>query len=144
MGKLYVFRSEKKDPTCSDFRISHESPASGVIVEVHSTAFSLTYTPLGLGNQQSERILAYLAGAETREPLVWFKDDIRISWLTVLHCAEGVADPWRFAFWKYLGSIPEKVIPQLVARAEKHAAMEPLKKPSQSVTSPANQVRRTK
>lgn len=102
---------------------------------------SLSYSPSGLGNPTSEHVLSYLADAESREPLVWLRDDIRIAWLTVLACAEGKADPWRYAFWMYLGAVPEKIIPQLVARAEAHRLMEvpdydPTAKPVRSVAFP--------
>lgn len=77
------------------------------------------------GQRQSEAVLAYLAAAEAREPDVWLRDDIRISWLTVLHAAQGTAQPWEYAFWRYLGRHSSKLIPEFVARADKHAAMEP-------------------
>ena len=74
--------------------------------------------------RQTQNILAYLSRAEWKEPDVWLKDDYRIAWLTVLHCAEGISQPWEYAFWRYLGRHPDKLIPELVARAERHAAME--------------------
>ena len=100
------------------------------------TSTSISIVAGSVDNALSTRVLAYLADAEAREPQPWFRDDIRISWLTVLHCAEGIADPWRFAFWQYLGATPEKIIPQLTSRAEAHAAMELAKKPVQSESLP--------
>ena len=75
------------------------------------------------GARLSERVLFQLALAETNEIDPWLRDDIRISWLTVLHCAEGISQPWEYAFWRYLGKHPDKLIPIFVERAEKHAAM---------------------
>lgn len=79
-------------------------------------------TPL-VGQPFSERVMARLAQAEAREVEAHLADDYRIAWLTVLHCAEGIAQPWEFAFWRYLGQHPKKLIPFFVERAEKHAQM---------------------
>lgn len=76
------------------------------------------------GLRHTESILAYLADAEMREPDAWLRDDVRIAWLTVLHCSEGIERPWEYAFYRYLGKHPDKLIPEFVARAERHAAME--------------------
>jgi hypothetical protein len=76
------------------------------------------------GQSKSERVLAYLAGAEQAEPDVWLRDDIRISWLTVLYAANARPTPWVWAFNQVVGGHPSKVIPALVARAAKHVAME--------------------
>lgn len=75
------------------------------------------------GQRQSENILAYLAVAEGREVDPWLRDDIRIAWLTVLHCAQGLSSPWEYAFWRYLGKHPDKLIPLFVERERKHRAM---------------------
>jgi hypothetical protein len=69
-------------------------------------------------------ILNYLAKAEEREQDVWLRDDYRIAWLCVLFASRNYADPWRYAFWHYLGRTPERIIPDLVARTAKHAAMQ--------------------
>jgi hypothetical protein len=71
-----------------------------------------------------QRIAQHLAYAEIREPDAWRRDDYHIAILTVFFAANGNPDPWRFAFWWYLGRTPEKLIPEFVARAERHAAME--------------------
>jgi hypothetical protein len=84
----------------------------------------------------SGRIMARLACAEAREVNPHLADDYRIAWLTVWNASQGHADPWRYSFWCYLGKTPEKIIPELVARLEKHAAMEATRKPVQSVPSP--------
>jgi len=36
------------------------------------------------GNQKTESILAFLAQQEDLEPNAWFRDDIRIAWITTL------------------------------------------------------------
>jgi hypothetical protein len=70
----------------------------------------------------SARVLEYLALAEFRALDPWERDDLRLSWLTVLRASEGHPDPWRYAFWCYFGLTPEKLIPYFVARAEAHHA----------------------
>jgi hypothetical protein len=76
-------------------------------------------TPL-VGQPLSERILARLAQQEAREVDPHLADDYRIAWLCVLHCAEAIPDPWRFAFWRYLGRVPEKLIPLFCVRVQQH------------------------
>lgn len=76
------------------------------------------------GERQSEAVLAYLAAAEAHEEDVWLRDDIRLSWLTVLRAAAGHSDPWRYSFWTMFGKVPEKVIPIWCERAQEHAEME--------------------
>lgn len=86
------------------------------------------------------RVLARLVKLEAREPLVSFRDDYRLAWLTVFyandrsrHWIDGFG-PWEFSFCSMFGKHPKKVIPELVARAAKHAAMDrpafPPKKPA--------------
>lgn len=76
--------------------------------------------------------MARLAQFEAREPEVWLADDYRIAWLTVLHAHQDIPDPWGFAFWRYLGRTYGRVLPEFMAREQRHAAMElPPKKPSQ-------------
>jgi hypothetical protein len=70
-------------------------------------------------SEWSQRILVRLAEAENAEPDVWARDDYRIAWLTVLYCANGRPTPWEWAFNRVVGGHASKVIPQLVARAEK-------------------------
>jgi hypothetical protein len=86
------------------------------------------------GAALSERILVRLAEAESAELDVWARDDYRISWLAVLYCANGRPTPWEWAFNRVVGGHASKVIPQLVARAREHVAMElPPKKAASSV-----------
>jgi len=79
----------------------------------------------------SARICTRLCEAEAREPNAWLRDDYRIARMTVGNARQGNPDPWRFAFWQYLGKTPEKLIPVFVARAQRDAAMQlPPKKPA--------------
>ena len=79
----------------------------------------------------SARICARLVQAEAKEPDAWLRDDYRIARMTVGLASRGNSDPWRFAFWQYLGKTPEKLIPFFVARAQRDAAMDlPPKKPA--------------
>lgn len=78
------------------------------------------------------RILAYLEQAEWKETDVWYRDDYRIAWLTILHCSEGIDQPWEYAFWRYLGKHPDKLIPELVYRHNLHRDIA-LPKPPQAV-----------
>lgn len=64
----------------------------------------------------SERVLARLNQAEDREPNVWFRDDIRIAWITVLRAARGEAIPHVTATYAVLGLHPDKVWPAIMAR----------------------------
>lgn len=88
------------------------------------------------GNSFSQRVLVRLAQAESTEPDVWLRDDIRIAWITVLNCANHKPTPWEWAFNTVIGGHPSKVIPQLVERVRKHAEMDlaalPPKRPSVS------------
>jgi hypothetical protein len=68
-------------------------------------------------------VSAFPTAAEQTEPDVWLRDDIRIAWLTVLYCANDRPTPWEWAFNAVVGGHPSKVIPELVARAEKHRVM---------------------
>jgi hypothetical protein len=82
-------------------------------------------------------ILDYLASAELAEEDVWLRDDIRIAWITVLYASQGRPNPWLWAFNRVVGGHPDKVIPQLVARRQKHEEMglppTPPKKPASPV-----------
>lgn len=75
---------------------------------------------------QAERVLEYLARAESREIDPWAQDDIRVSWLTVLYAARGFEQPWEYAFWSYYGKHPSKAIPIWLERwAARDAALGP-------------------
>lgn len=91
------------------------------------------------GSSFSERVLVRLAAAEQAEPDVWLRDDLRIAWLAVLYSANNRPTPWDWAFNRVIGGHPSKVIPQLVARLDKHAAMGlPPKKSAASTASTAS------
>ena len=85
----------------------------------------------------AERVLTFLARAESKTTDPWQADDYRVAWLTVLYAARGHANPWEFAFWGYYGKTLSKA---LIAWAERDAqtAIElercslPPKKPSAS------------
>jgi len=48
----------------------------------------------------------YLSGQQEINPHLL--DDVRIAQLCLLNLATGKADPWRLAFWSYMGIVPEK------------------------------------
>jgi hypothetical protein len=123
-------------PICSDF------VTNGCILRYLSTKNldSAAHLSAPFGQDTSDLILELLfllvsgAEAESAEPDVWARDDYRISWLTVLYCANGRPTPWAWAFNRVIGGHASKVIPQLVARARAHVAMElPPKKAASSV-----------
>jgi hypothetical protein len=72
----------------------------------------------------SQRVAYRLTQIEIREPDAWFRDDLRIARLTVFFASNGNPDPWRYAFWWYLGKTPDKLIPFFVAREATRGAME--------------------
>jgi hypothetical protein len=50
----------------------------------------------------------YLSLEEENETDPWLKDDLRIAKLCILELQRGTPDPWRLAFWKYMGVPFEK------------------------------------
>lgn len=50
----------------------------------------------------------YLSAQEAAETDWSRRDDLRISKLCILEADSGNPDPWRTAFWKYMGITPEK------------------------------------
>jgi hypothetical protein len=95
---------------------------------------------------ETERVLARLQQAETREENPHFQDDYRIAWITVLRAVRGESLPHVSATYTVLGLHPEKVWPAIVAR--RRALLGPLyvqffgvdlppKKPVQSERSPS-------
>lgn len=64
----------------------------------------------------ARRVLARIEVAEAREIDPWFRDDYRISWITVMNAARGVAEPHVAATYAVLGLHPQKVWPAIVAR----------------------------
>lgn len=90
----------------------------------------------------SDRVLAHLEDAEAHEPNPHFRDDLRISWITVLNAARGAAEPHVAATYAVLGLHPSKVWPAIVARRKAQlgtlyedffGVSLPPKKPAQSV-----------
>ena len=87
------------------------------------------------------RILSRLELAEVRESNPHFRDDYRISWITVLRAARGEPRAHVSASYAVLGLHPEKVWPALTA--QRRAKLGPLygeffgvnlpRKPAQSV-----------
>lgn len=75
------------------------------------------------GQGQAERVLEYLAKAESRELDPWARDDIHVAWLAVLYAARGFVKPWEYAFWSYYGKTPEKAIPIWLERWAARDAM---------------------
>ena len=65
-----------------------------------------------------------------------FRDDIRIAWLIVLHCARGDAvlcTPFELASYEVLGKHPDKVWPAIERNRE--ALLGPAASPKKSVQS---------
>jgi hypothetical protein len=92
---------------------------------------------------RTEKVLLYLETAEKKEIDPWLRDDIRISWITVLNASRGDLFPHVHATIAVLGLHPDRVWPAIVARRK--ALLGPLyaevwgeasspKKPVQSVT----------
>ena len=50
----------------------------------------------------------YLSEQESKEQRPHLIDDLRIAKLCLLQVEAGNPDPWRFAFWSYMGITPEK------------------------------------
>jgi len=89
------------------------------------------------GNQKTESILAFLAQQEDLEPNAWFRDDIRIAWITTLWAALGYSHPHVDACYAVLGLHPDKVYPAILARRAgllgPHPDISVPKKPPQSI-----------
>jgi len=66
--------------------------------------------------RKSEAILSYLASEEAREVDAWFRDDIRIAWLTVLHAASGMCDAWGYSFWSFFGKTYPRALKEWAER----------------------------
>jgi hypothetical protein len=56
------------------------------------------------------RILKYLDSAAESEGDAWIADDIRLARNAVQNAADGVRDPWGFAFWSYFGKTHKKAM----------------------------------
>jgi hypothetical protein len=102
-----------------------------------SKALPLEWLLAPKGNPSTtDRILAQLALAEAKEPCPWFRDDIRIAWITVLMASRGNTMPHVVATYQVLGLHPDKVWPAILARRAavlgRDAELSP-RKPVQSV-----------
>ena len=67
----------------------------------------------------SRRVRSRLEQAEASEPNLWFRDDLKIARLTVLHAERGDAklcSPHVLATYEVLGLHPKKVWPKIEAR----------------------------
>jgi len=103
-------------------------------------------------NDLTERVLWYLEKAEKKEIDPWYRDDIRIAWITTKWAQDGVPDwswhrnspPHVAATYQVLGCHPDEVWPRIVE--QRKAKLGPCyaeifpddvkipKKPSASVT----------
>jgi hypothetical protein len=61
-----------------------------------------------MGDRLLQRVWERLSQSEQAEPDVSLRDDLRIAKLCILNVERGQSDPWRFAFWTYMGITPEK------------------------------------
>ncbi len=71
------------------------------------------------GLSLSERVLARLIQSEAHEAQASFRDDIRIAWLTVMHCAKGDAvecSAHVLATYQVLGCHPDVVYDRMMIR----------------------------
>jgi len=66
--------------------------------------------------RKSEAILSYLASEESHEVDAWFRDDLRIAWLTVLHAASGMCDAWGYSFWSFFGKTYPRALKEWAER----------------------------
>ena len=69
-----------------------------------------------MGRSFTDRILARLEEAERHEVNPHFRDDSRISWITVLKASRGESIPHVSATYAVLGLHPDKVWPAIVKR----------------------------
>ena len=65
---------------------------------------------------RTEGVLSYLEKAETKETDPWYRDDLRIAWITTLYAARGNCQAHIDATYRVLGCHPEEVWPRIVAR----------------------------
>ena len=63
-----------------------------------------------------ERVLSYLETAESCEPDVWLRDDLRIAWITVLRAARGESEPFVSACYTVLRCHSARLSSKLEAR----------------------------
>ena len=70
------------------------------------------------GARLTNSILAYLASCEAGEYNPWVRDDLRISWITVLYASNGNPIPHIEATYRVLGLHPDKVYQAILDRRE--------------------------
>jgi hypothetical protein len=70
------------------------------------------------GRSRIDRILAQLTLAEAKEPCPWFRDDIRIAWITTRLASQGNQQAHVDATYAVLGLHPDKVWLAILARRE--------------------------
>ena len=76
------------------------------------------------GVEWTERILLHLEKAEKTEIDPWYRDDLRIAWITTHWSQRGIpswslhanATPYVAATWQVLHCHPDQVFPELSAR----------------------------
>lgn len=105
--------------TCSDFVKNARRP-------IECTSWGLNYAPSvrapivsrspSASGLLSDRVLARLVQAESKELDPWVRDDIRIARLTVSLAAQERSLPFISATYQVLGIHPDKVWPAIVAR----------------------------
>jgi hypothetical protein len=128
---------QKKDPAtsvlfCLDSRQIYSSSLLHPAIDVDHIRFDVVCPALSsptaeenLVGTLSLRVMSRLADLEWREAQLYYQDDYRLAWLTVLRAAEGYPDPWAYSFWMYYGRHPKKLIPFFVEREAKWKAMGP-------------------
>lgn len=105
--------------TCSDFVKNARRP-------LECTSWGLNYAPSvarqlvsrspSASASLSDRVLARLVEAESKEIDVWSRDDIRIARITVGLASQGRDNAYVVATYQVLGIHPDKVWPAIVAR----------------------------
>jgi hypothetical protein len=65
---------------------------------------------------RAQRVLVYLEQAERKEIDPWFRDDIRIAWITTLYASRGNQQAHIDATYRVLGCHPDQVWSRIVAR----------------------------
>lgn len=98
-------------------RITLDAPARERMERhsVHSTELDWT-----------ERVLARLTDAEKKEVDPWYRDDLRIAWITTRWSQHGIpswslhgyATPYVAATWQVLHCHPDQVWPRILANRE--------------------------
>jgi hypothetical protein len=141
-------------PVDKSTKVDFTNPATNV--QVHSSPSPGFQIIGGDVAKASARVLEYLALAEFRALDPWERDDLRVSWLTVLYCSEiqdysvlvenaqlsgkRVGESlWEYAFWMYYGKTfveAHKCWAENRAQIEQLLTSLPQKKPAASVPAP--------